>query len=99
MLRINLGLNTSTGGHIEMTTAKLITQTDAEGNDVLDENGQPIVILDKYYLVAQWEVGNYTLRFDANGGSLGNVRSIEDIAYGTNLNTLSIPISGRGSNL
>lgn len=36
---------------------------------------------DTYYLVAQWEVSKYTLRLDANGGNLGNVRSIENVPY------------------
>ncbi len=54
------------------------------------------VIRNRYYLVAQWEVGNYKLKFDANGGSLGNVRSIEDVAYNTNIGTLPIPTNGRG---
>lgn len=43
---------------VATTVAKLVTQQDDKGNDVLDEDGQPIVILDKYYLVAQWEVGH-----------------------------------------
>ncbi|MEY8437668.1 InlB B-repeat-containing protein [Atopobiaceae bacterium 24-176] len=51
---------------------------------------------DTYYLVAQWEVGNYTIHFDANGGSLGNVRSIADVAYGANVGAQGIPVSGRG---
>lgn len=51
---------------------------------------------DTYYLVAQWEIGNYSIRFDANGGSLGNVRSIENVAYGANVGAQGIPVSGRG---
>ena len=77
------------------TVNNLLAVKEQQAKKVVDEKTGD-VIRDTYYLVAQWKVGNYTLRFDANGGSLGNVRSIEDIAYGTNLNTLSIPISGRG---
>ena len=62
--------------------------------DVDEESGA--IKRDTYYLVAQWEIGNYTVRFDANGGSLGNVRTIEDVAFGTNVGTLNIPASGRG---
>lgn len=54
------------------------------------------VTRDTYYLVAQWEVGNYTLRFDANGGSLGRTNKIENVAYNTAISepSLSLPISG-----
>ncbi len=62
--------------------------------EVDEESGA--VKRDTYYLVAQWEVGNYVVRFDANGGSLGNVRSIEDVAFGTNVGSLAIPVQGRG---
>ncbi len=60
---------------------------------------------DHYYLIAQWEVSKYTLRLDANGGSLGNVRSIANVSYGQNLTaadisvdagTQTIPDTGRG---
>lgn len=43
--------------------------------------GKNYVESDYYYLVAQWEVSKYTLKLDANGGSLGNVRSIENVPY------------------
>lgn len=51
---------------------------------------------DTYYLVAQWEIGSYSIRFDANGGSLGNVRSIDNVDYGANVGAQGIPVSGRG---
>ena len=63
---------------------------------VKETNEAGITTRDTYYLIAQWTVGNYTLKLDANGGSLGNVRSITDIAYGTSFSTLAIPIQGRG---
>ncbi|MCI8469039.1 MAG: hypothetical protein HFJ75_06080 [Eggerthellaceae bacterium] len=53
------------------------------------------VTRDTYYLVAQWEVGNYTLRFNANGGSLGRTNKIENVAYDTVISSLrNIPTSG-----
>ncbi len=67
--------------------------------------GKDYVESDYYYLVAQWEVSKYTLRFDANGGSLGNVRSYENVPYEQNLlasdissdsGVQAIPTSGRG---
>ena len=48
-----------------------------------------------YYLVAQWEIGDYTVRLDANGGSLGSTRSFEGIKYQTNVGSLKLPVSGR----
>ena len=60
---------------------------------------------DYYYLVAQWEVSKYTLKLDPNGGSPGNVRSIENVRYetvltgadiSTDAGTQAIPVTGRG---
>ncbi len=48
---------------------------------------------DYYYLVAQWEISTYTLKLDANGGSLGNVRSIEHVPYDKLLTTVGADIS------
>ncbi len=48
---------------------------------------------DYYYLVAQWEISTYTLKLDANGGSLGNVRSIEYVPYDKLLTTSGADIS------
>ncbi len=48
---------------------------------------------DYYYLVAQWEISTYTLKLDANGGSLGNVRSIEHVPYDKLLTTAGADIS------
>lgn len=74
----------------EISTQQAIVEkhTDADGNDVIDR--------DTYYLVAQWKEGEYTLRLNPNGGTAGNVKSIENVKYGTNINTLNIPVSGRG---
>ena len=60
---------------------------------------------DYYYLIAQWEIGKYTLKLDANGGALGNVRSISNVQYqqaltaadiSTDDGTQTIPVKGRG---
>ena len=68
-------------------------------------NADNTIVRDTYYLVAQWKEGEYTLRLDPNGGSTGNVRTIESIKYGTNLGAAdisiqegnqTIPASGRG---
>ena len=64
----------------------------SDGNPNDDAN----VVKRNYYLVAQWEVGNYKVRFNANGGALGNVQEIADVAFGTNVGTLNIPVTGRG---
>ena len=72
---------------------------------VRNASDQSIIDRDTYYLVAQWKEGEYTLRLDPNGGSTGNVKSIEAIKYGTNLGAAdisiqegnqTIPASGRG---
>ena len=80
---------------------QLIDPDDQVANLVLkDPDGDPKddtnVTRRNYYLVAQWEIGNYRVRFDANGGSLGNVREIANVDYGTNVGGLSLPTSGRG---
>ena len=68
-------------------------------------NADNTIVRDTYYLVAQWKEGEYTLLLDPNGGSTGNVRTIEAIKYGTNLGAAdisiqkgnqTIPASGRG---
>ncbi len=94
---VNGLVNLSTGSAMNgsFTDAQLIDVDTARATKVVNEETSQVV-LDRYYLVAQWEVGNYTLRFDANGGSLGNVRSIGDVAYGTNVGTLGVPTQGRG---
>ena len=66
------------------------TSTNEEGEEV------ETITRDTYYLVALWEEGQYTVKLDANGGSLGNVKNFEGIKYDTNLNTLKLPDSGRG---
>ena len=83
------------------TANQLIDPDDQVANLVLkDPEGDPKddtnVTRRNYYLVAQWEIGNYKVRFDANGGSLGNVREIVNVDYGTNVGGLSLPTSGRG---
>ncbi|WP_434310074.1 InlB B-repeat-containing protein [Hominifimenecus sp. rT4P-3] len=58
-----------------------------------------VVTRENYYLVAQWKIGAYTLRLDPNGGSAGNIKTIEDIPYQANIGTLkspAVPVSGRG---
>lgn len=60
------------------------------------EDGKDVITRDTYYLVAQWKEGEYTLRLNPNGGTAGNVKSFEGIKYGTDINTLNIPTSGRG---
>lgn len=61
---------------------------------LVDVTTQTAVKDGEYHLIAQWQTCSYTLHFDANGGSLGNVKSIE-VAYGTVLAPL-VPTSGRG---
>lgn len=61
-----------------------------------DAEGEDIITRDNYYLVAQWKIGEYTLRLNPNGGSAGNVKSIEGVKFGTDVNSLNIPVSGRG---
>ncbi len=94
---VNGLVNLSTGSAMSgsFTDAQLTDVDTARATKVVNKETSQVV-LDRYYLVAQWEVGNYTLRFDANGGSLGNVRSIGDVAYGTNVGTLGVPTQGRG---
>lgn len=70
-----------------------------------DKPADPEVILqDTYYLVAQWAPGNYTVRMNANGGSLKGASKVENVSYNTNLtldnitnNTTpqGLPVSGR----
>lgn len=60
-----------------------------------ENRGTMFVDGDYHYLVAQWEVAKNTVKLDANGGSLGTVRSFEDIAYDTDLGSLALPVSGR----
>lgn len=48
-----------------------------------------------YYLIAQWQVKNYTLTLDPNGGTAGRIKKIENIDYGTNVGSLSLPTTGR----
>ena len=75
--------------------ANLEDVTDQIAEKVVNET-TGAVTRDTYYLVAQWEVGNYKVRFDANGGTLGNVREIADVDFGTNVGTLAVPVTGRG---
>ena len=70
--------------------AKLVLK-DPEGNPRDEAN----VIKSNYYLVAQWKIGDYTVRLDANGGSLGATRSFEGVKYQTNVGTLAFPVQGR----
>ncbi len=81
-------------------------ETIAEQIAVASNNGgSDLIESDYYYLVAQWEVSKYTLKLDANGGSPGNVRSIENVPYGKNITAAdisddsgmqAIPVTGRG---
>lgn len=86
----NSGYINTPGNLEEISTQRAVVEkhTDDEGNDVIDR--------DTYYLVAQWKEGEYTLRLNPNGGTAGNVKSIENVKYGTNVGTLNIPVSGRG---
>ena len=91
----------TSAGTTTVAANQLIDPDDQVANLVLkDPEGDPKddtnVTRRNYYLVAQWEIGNYKVRFDANGGSLGNVREIVNVDYGTNVGGLSLPTSGRG---
>ncbi|MCI8633627.1 MAG: InlB B-repeat-containing protein, partial [Lachnospiraceae bacterium] len=68
----------------------------SEQRAIKEVNAEGITTRDTYYLVAQWKEGEYTLRLDPNGGSAGNVRSIENVKFQTNVGSLNIPVSGRG---
>ena len=88
-------------GTTSASPSQLIDPADQSATLVLknpdgNPNDDANVVKRNYYLVAQWEVGNYKVRFDANGGALGNVREIADVAFGTNVGTLNIPVTGRG---
>lgn len=74
----------------------------ASANQGKQEN---FVADDYYYLIAQYDISKYTLRFDANGGSLGNVRSFENVEYQQSIiatdisddtGVQAIPVTGRG---
>ncbi|MCI8608370.1 MAG: InlB B-repeat-containing protein, partial [Firmicutes bacterium] len=84
------------------TAAHLLNVDEAVANchtdkDTLHEHLMDQTVQHKtYYLVAQWEIGNYTLHLDANGGSYGSVKEIADVTYGTNIGNLGLPTSGRG---
>ena len=76
-------------------TSHVATVTDQVAKAIRSEDDS-VVIREKYYLVAQWEVAKHTLKFDANGGSLGSARGVDDVVYNTDLATVSgIPTSGR----
>ncbi len=70
----------------EITTQLATCVKDDEGN----------ITRDKYYLVAQWEIGKYKVHFDPNGGSAGLTKTIDDVSYGTKVSSLAVPVSGRG---
>lgn len=71
--------------------AKLLLK-DEEGNPKDPDN----IAMQNYYLVAQWEVGNYTVHLDANGGSLsGALREFNDVQFDQNIGGLNFPTSGR----
>lgn len=70
-----------------------------------NNGGNNLIENDYYYLIAQWEVSKYKLTLDANGGSLGNVRAIENVPYKQDLTAAdisqddgvqTIPIKDRG---
>lgn len=64
---------------------------------VKEKNDAGETTRDTYYLIAQWETESYKLKFDANGGSLGNVQGYDAVPYGTKITTLlNFPVSGRG---
>ena len=76
-------------------TSHVATVTDQVAKAIRSEDDS-VVIREKYYLVAQWEVAKHALKFDANGGSLGRARGVDDVVYNTDLATVSgIPTSGR----
>lgn len=63
-----------------------------EGNPKDPDN----IVMQNYYLVAQWEIGNYAVNLDANGGTLsGSLRSFDDVKFGQNVGALSFPTEGR----
>ncbi len=79
---------------------RLVSPDDQSAKLVLnDPDGNPTdpanIKMNNYYLVAQWKIGDYTVRLDANGGSLGATRSFEGVQYATNVKTLALPTSGR----
>ncbi|NLQ13762.1 hypothetical protein HGI81_07895 [Olsenella sp. KGMB02461] len=89
------GTTTATGNQLispDDQVAKLVKIDESDTTaPVKPEN----IKKNNYYLVAQWEIGDYTVRLDANGGSLGATRSFEGIKYQANVGALSLPLSGR----
>ncbi|WP_296010983.1 InlB B-repeat-containing protein [uncultured Adlercreutzia sp.] len=75
------------------TAANVAEVTDQRA--LAEKNDEGLITRDKYYLVAQWEVSSHTLKLDANGGSLGNVKSIEGVTYDAGIGDLNLPTSGR----
>lgn len=83
--------------NVEEITTQLATATQNAGKELQES--------DYHYLIAQWEIGTYTLKLDANGGSLGNVRSIANVPFEQDITaadisqdagTQAIPSTGRG---
>lgn len=76
-----------------------VFELDTQGNPKLDKDGNKIpvyeVVRDTYYLVAQWEAGDYAVRLDPNGGTVGKIRGFENIKYGAEITGLSYPTEGR----
>lgn len=68
-----------------------------EKTKTTNEAGEEVetITRDTYYLVALWQEGQYNLKFDANGGSLGKDKGLTDIKYATSFDTLVIPVTGR----
>ena len=88
-------------GTTTASPAQLVSPDDKVAKLLLiDEEGNPKdpdnIVMQNYYLVAQWEIGNYAVNLDANGGTLsGSLRSFDDVKFGQNVGALSFPTEGR----
>ncbi len=88
------GISTASEAQLDDPTNKTadLVLEDPAGNPRDEAN----IKKSNYYLVAQWKVGNYKVNLDANGGSLGNVRGFENIAFGASVDSLGFPQNDRG---
>ena len=89
------GTSTASGNQLIDPDAQVAKLVKVDENDTTTPVKPENIKKDNYYLVAQWEIGDYTVHLDANGGSLGSTRSFEGIKYQANITGLNFPVSGR----
>ena len=89
------GTTTATGNQLISPDDQVAKLVKIDESDTTAPAKPENIKKNNYYLVAQWEIGDYTVRLDANGGSLGATRSFEGIKYQANVGALNLPLSGR----